>query len=73
VTAGLELMLEAYPDSARAHRYLGDWYARGKVNDQARRHYEAALARLPSDTSLSAAEKVGMEREIRESMASLGP
>jgi hypothetical protein len=70
-TAGLELVVEAYPDSAKAIKYLADWYARGQVRDQARRHYESALAKLPGDTSLAADEKARMEREIREQMARL--
>ena len=70
-TAGLELVVEAYPDSAKAHKYLADWYARGQVRDQARRHYESALAKLPGDSSLSAEEKRRMEAEIREQLARL--
>jgi hypothetical protein len=72
-TTGFELMAEAYPDSAKAHRYLGDWYARGQVKDQARRHYQAALEKLPNDPSLTPAQRESMESSIRESLTQITP
>jgi hypothetical protein len=68
-TTGLELIAEAYPDSAKAHRFLGDWYARGQVKDQARQHYQTALEKLPNDRSLTPAQRQSMEAAIRESLA----
>jgi hypothetical protein len=70
-TAAMNLVAEAYPDSARAQKHLGDWYARGAVRDQARRIYETALAKLAADTSLSAEEKGRLAAEIREALANL--
>jgi hypothetical protein len=70
-TTGLQLIAEAYPDSVKALQYLADWYARGQMKEEARRHYEAGLAKLPGDSSLSAEEKVRRESEIRERVAAL--
>lgn len=65
-TSAINLILEAYPDSARAQKAAGDWYARGNAAAQARQFYQQALERLPGDGSLSSREKEELEREIRE-------
>ena len=72
-TTGLDLIVEAYPDSAKAHKYAGDWYARGQVSATARQHYETALAKLPADNSLAVEERRRMEVEVREAMGRLPP
>jgi hypothetical protein len=72
-TTGLELIAEAYPDSAKAHQFLGDWYARGQMRAEARQHYQAALEKLPSDRSLTAAQRQSMESAIRENLIQITP
>ena len=55
-----EIRTELYPESFRAHVFLGDvWSEKGDV-DQARGHYQAALERNPGDEA------------IREKLAKLG-
>jgi hypothetical protein len=72
-TAGMELIAEAFPDSARAHQFLGDWFARGQVRDQARQHYQVALEKLPTDRSLTAAQRQSIESAIRERLIQITP
>jgi hypothetical protein len=69
----MDLVAEAYPDSAKSQFFLGDWYARGNLNQQARRYYETALAKLPNDASLTAPERRQLETAIRERLARTQP
>lgn len=69
--AGMLLLAEAYPDSAKAQQHLGDLYARAQEKEEARRSYEAALAKLPGDTSLTADERRRLESGVREALERL--
>ena len=47
-----EMRVSQYPESAGAHEFLGDLLAGEGSTDEARRHYEHALALDPDDEDL---------------------
>ncbi len=49
-----EIRAELYPESARAHEFLGDLWAKRGEREKARQHYETALAHDPDNADLQA-------------------